>query len=450
MKKIRIVNKDFVRFMSNKEDDGFKDRLTGLRNRQGMYKDYKSQPHGKVITILLIDIDYFRKINDKYGYSEADKVLVAVAEYLENTIKNSSIYRIGSDKFAVAFVDRNSETEIIAKASTLMNEFSAEGLASGIVDNLTFSIGVLLNQSCEEKIDVVIKKCESALAKAKERGRNTCVIFNSIEKEYDKSSEIEEEMKAAFSHNEFVPYLLPEVNSKTGELCGAEFLIRWNHWLDGIRHPKDFLDVLEKNGFITEIDLFMFEEACRMKDIWKFFEFSSINVSVNLSSVTLLRKNTVNELVKLAAKYSVSAKEITIDVSESDFETDPEGIGKVVAKLREKGFDVAVDRFGTGAFSLELMKRISGLKVKFAPEFVQSIVSDEQAKKFFDLISVVCKDENSTLIAVGAETPEDREKLSAMGFATVEGFCNAKPMPVEEFVKYALDNRYQVRSSSVS
>ena len=211
MKQITVINKEFVEFLHNR-DSAHVDFLTQLPNRRAMYNHYNKLDKDAVVSVFFIDIDDFKKVNDVYGHSVGDSLLQTLAKYLKSKLPNAGIYRMGGDEFVVILEGRKAETETISLATNLMNGLQSVDFRSDVRSLVTLSVGIIANQSAGADLDEILKKCDSAMYRAKQKGKNSCVIFNSLEDEMKKNNEIEEEMTAAYTHNEFVPYLLPKIN----------------------------------------------------------------------------------------------------------------------------------------------------------------------------------------------------------------------------------------------
>lgn len=439
MRKIKVINNEFMQFLRNR-DGAYVDYLTQLPNRRGMYAYYDKLSKNTQVSVFFIDIDNFKQVNDAYGHSVGDELLKTLAAYLKRKFPETGIYRMGGDEF-VAFIEGGqTEPEAIALATDVLNGIQDLDFRKDVRRQLTLSVGIIVNQRSSANLDEILKKCDSAMYRAKQKGKNSCVIFNSLEDEMKKSGEIEEEMEAAYSHNEFVPYLLPKVNVLTRQVYGAELLVRWAHWLDGIRNPETFIPVFEKNGSVSKLDLYMFEAACRMQEAWKGTPLESMTLSVNFSPVSFYIKDFKERLVRIAEKYKVPHNRLEIEIPGKTYTNSMENITELVEGLKEEGFLVSLDNFGGTYSPLTAIKDLNIDSVKFDKDFIRSATADPRGKKILRNLFTLCKDLKVDIVAVGVETEEQAKLLMTCGCYKAEGFYFREPEPEEEFIKYALSN----------
>ena len=439
MRKIRVINKDFVQFLRNR-DNANVDFLTQLRNRRGMYAYYDMLDKSTLFSVFFIDIDDFKKVNDVYGHSVGDDLLRTLAGYFKEQFPDSGIYRIGGDEFVAFEEGKKSEPEAIAHATRMLNGIRTINFREDVRQQLTLSVGIIMNQNPTADLDEILKKCDNAMYRAKKKGKNSCVIFNSLEDEMKKNSEIEEEMEAAYTHNEFVPYLLPKVNVLTKQVLGAELLVRWVHWLDGVRNPEKFIPVFEKNGSIAKLDLYMFEAACRMMDAWKGTPLEDTVLSVNFSPVTFYMADLKEKLREIADRYDVRHEKLEIELPGKTYTNTDENITDLVKGLKGEGFLVALDNFGGIYSPLTAVKDLNIDSVKFDRDFIRSATEDQRGTKILRNLFTLCKDMKVDIVAVGVETEEQAKTLLGCGCYKAEGYYYSEPQTEEEFIKYALSN----------
>ncbi len=442
MREITVINKEFMKYLKNRES-AYIDYLTQLPNRRGMYDYYNKLKKDTIVSVFFIDIDNFKQVNDIYGHSVGDELLKTLAEYLRSKFPKFGIYRMGGDEFVAIYEGRKQETEAIAVATDLINGLQSMDFRSDVRSQLTLSIGVIANQAASANLDEILKKCDSAMYRAKQKGKNSCVIFNSLEAEMKKTSEIEEEMEAAYTHNEFVPYLLPKINILTGQVYGAELLVRWVHWLDGVRRPETFVPVFEKNGTVSRLDYYMFEAACKMKDAWKGTPLEDMILSVNFSPVTFYIKDLKDRLLDIADKYGIAHNRLEIEVPGKTYTNCSERSAEMIKSLKKTGFLVCLDNFGGTYSSLTSIKDLPIDSVKFERGFIRSTTSDQRGRKIMRNLFSLCKDMKVDILAVGVENKEQNDALWACGCYKAQGYYYQKPETEEEFIKFALSNSFR-------
>ncbi len=439
MRKIKILNKDFIRFLENRNNP-FTDYLTNLPDRRGMYDYYSKLKRNSIVSVFFIDIDNFKQVNDVYGHSVGDELLKTLADYFRQELPGSHIFRIGGDEFVAIEEGKKQEAKAIATATEILNGLQTIDFRDDVRSELTLSVGIIPNQKVKANLDETLKKCDDAMYSAKQKGKNSCVIFNSIEEEMKKTNEIEEEVEAAYSHNEFVPYILPKIDLLSGRVYGAELLVRWVHWLDGVRMPGTFVPILEKNGTISRLDYYMFEAACKMKEAWRGTPLEKLILSVNFSPVTFYAKNPAKELTAIADRYKVAYSELEIEVPGKTYTSASERSFETVRELKKAGFRIALDNFGGLYSPLTSIKELPVDTVKFEKNFIRTTTSDQNGCKILRNLITLCRELEVDILAIGVETEEQIETLKACGCYNAQGYRFMEPSTEEEFIKYALSN----------
>ena len=413
------------------------DYLTKLANRGGLYQYFDSLDKSQTMHFLFLDIDNFKIVNDVYGHTSGDELLVMVATKITNCIPGTFVSRIGGDEFVIILSGTLREEEVTNIARNILAEVSNSEYPNDILYMISISIGIVLNQKLDCNLDDILYKCDSAMYRAKKNGKNQFIIFNTMEDEVMEQKRIEEEMHHALANGEFVVYLQPKMNMLTSKLYGAEALVRWEHPTEGLWLPGKFIPIFENNGFIVELDMFVFEEVCKLKKLWKNEVFGHTVISVNMSRLHFYRENFVERLLSITNKYEVNTNEIEIEITEGIFLNNNKENLTVVKKLKDAGFFVSVDDFGSGYSSLNLLKDIPADILKIDREFLQLSEDDVRSKTVIKNVIAMGKDLKLELIAEGVETLDQVLFLTSCGCELGQGFYYSKPLPVDQFVEYA-------------
>lgn len=233
------------------------------------------------------------------------------------------------------------------------------------------SIGIVIGQTVSQTLDSVLAKCDSAMYQAKYDGKNRYTVFKADDKKLEINRSIELEMEDALKNGEFIVYFQPKVNMISSELYGAEALARWNHPTDGIRLPAAFIPLFEKNGFISKLDMYIFEEVCRIKSTWVGQKYEHIPVSVNMSRLHLYNNHFPEDLENITRKYGIDPHELELEITESTFLKDSNELVKMVALLQKRGFMVSIDDFGSGFSALNLLKDLQVDTIKVDRGFLK-------------------------------------------------------------------------------
>lgn len=274
--------------------------------------------------------------------------------------------------------------------------------------------------------------------------------FVAEKKQIDKAY-IEKEMANALKNKEFHVYLQPKVNMISGKLCGAEALSRWIHPTDGLRPPYIYIPVFEENGFITNLDMYVFEEVCRLKKEWKGTEYEHITISANMSRLHLENKNFADRLSEIAKKYDIDTKELEIEITENVFIKDADALIRLVDELKERGFLVSIDDFGSGFSALNLLKDLPVDTIKIDREFLKVTADDNRGKRVIKHVIAMCRDLKLEVVTEGIETEEQVDFITRCGCHIAQGFFYSKPVTIDEFVLFAKErgihttNRYTYR-----
>ena len=253
---------------------------------------------------------------------------------------------------------------------------------------------------------------------------------------------IEAQMEYALENGEFQIFLQPKVNMITSRVYGAEALSRWVHPVDGMRRPDQYIPIFEENGFIVKLDMFMFEEVCKIKQRWyqEDVDFAKIPISVNMSRLHLFRTDFVDDLLSYIDKYKVNPTEIEIEITESVYLNDNSDLIKTVDKLKGFGFGVSIDDFGSGYSSLSMLKDIPADVIKIDKEFLELSSNSERGKSVIKNIIRLCKDLKFKVLTEGVENEDQVEILTNYGCEVAQGFFFSKPISVKDFESYTKEH----------
>lgn len=426
----------------------YTDYLTGLVNRRGLYNHYNNLNKNLSMHFMFIDIDNFKRVNDVYGHSMGDILLVKVSELICSKLPNGYVARIGGDEF-VAIIDGSYDSNLLeSTAQLIIDDLENIDFKKDILSLISLSIGIILDQPTELMLDDILCKCDSAMYKAKADGKSRYVVYHTIEKAFELEKTIESQMRDALENGEFHVYLQPKINMISSKLVGAEALSRWLSPEDGIRMPAVYIPLFEKNGFITELDLFVYEETCRIKASWKGLPYEHLTVSVNMSRLHFYHPNFPEQLKSIADKYEISTDELELEITESGFIKDSYEIIAMVSRLRDIGFNVSIDDFGSGYSALNMLKNLPVTIVKLDKDFIQFSTEDTRGQTVLKNIIYMCKDLKLKVVAEGVETKAQVDFITGCGCDTAQGFFYSKPLPLQDFNKYASEH-FQTDSNCV-
>lgn len=414
-----------------------RDYLTELSSRRGLYDYYKSLDKSEVVHAMFIDIDNFKRVNDVYGHSMGDKLLIEIGHLIQTHIGDGFASRIGGDEYVVLLNGGIPQPEVEEIAKKLLTNMQNIGFRKDILSLISLSIGIVIGQAVAQTLDDVLAKCDSAMYQAKYDGKNRYTVFKADDKKLEINRNIELEMEDALKNGEFTVYFQPKVNMISSELYGAEALARWNHPVDGIRLPAVFIPLFEKNGFISKLDMYIFEEVCRIKSTWAGQKYEHIPISVNMSRLHLYNSHFPEDLEKITKKYGINPQELELEITESTFLKDSNELIEMVSLLQKRGFMVSIDDFGSGFSALNLLKDLQVDTIKIDREFLKNSASNHQGRKIIRHVIAMCLDLKMEVVSEGIESKEQIDLITRCGCSIAQGFYYAKPLPLEEFTKFA-------------
>ncbi len=431
-----------------KVDQADSDYLTELPNRRGLYRYYSNLNEDEVVHAMFVDIDNFNMVNDSYGHSMGDLLLRSVSALIcEKTSGFAS--RIGGDEFVVLVEGSMSYDEVNEMAESLRKGIKTVNFRPDILSRVSLSIGIVMSQHARQSLDEILARCDAAMYQSKFGGKNKVSFYDSEDKSIEVSRNIEAEMEGALEGHQFSVFLQPKVNMISTEIVGAEALCRWVHPTEGVRTPDEFIPIFEKDGFISKLDFYMFEETCRIKKSWKGRVYANIPVSVNVSRLHLFNQDFPTQIAEIADKYEIPHNEIELEITESIYIKDTEELIQMTDKLRALGFSVSIDDFGSGFSALSLLKDLPVDTIKLDKGFLHSSANNPRGRQIIRSVIAMCRDLKIQVVTEGIETKEQIDFISSCSCQIAQGFYYAKPLPLEEFEEYASMHKNDVIDSFV-
>lgn len=410
------------------------DELTGIYNKQAFYtktKEMLLDNPDKNFDLLRINIERFKVLNDLFGESTGDKLLRYIGKFLkEINLPLCVSGRLYADNFVVCYEAGKGDSR------RMINTLQMVADSFAINNRTILSFGLYRIDDKTLPVSVMCDRANMALWKAKGNFKNPyCEYDEKMRQQVLKEQKIINAMEMAIQNKEFTLYLQPKYDIEKGTIIGAEALVRWISLENGFISPGDFIPVFENNGFVYEVDKFIWEESCRYLRKWLDEGREVHPISVNVSRIDLYDPKLVKHLVDLREKYQLPSQYLELEITESAYTEDPEQIITITRQLREAGFVILMDDFGTGYSSLNMLKDIQIDVLKLDMGFLKS--SDYSAKGGNILTAILKMAESLKMqtIAEGVETKEQVEFLKSIGCKYVQGFYYSKPLPVGEFEK---------------
>jgi len=419
------------------------DALTGLPNRilladrlqQAMIQ---SQRRGQLLAVAYLDLDGFKTVNDLYGHDVGDDLLLAVSRRMKLALREGdTLARIGGDEFIGVLVDLEDTLALGAVLNRLLLAASEAILVQGHVLHVSASIGVTLYPQDAADADLLVRHADQAMYQAKVAGKNRYHLFDVHQDAAVKvRHESLERIARALEAREFVLYYQPKVNMKTGDVIGAEALIRWQHPERGLLLPGDFLPVIEGHPMGVELGNWVLGEALRQLSRWN-DEGLEIQVSINVGANQLLQEGFVGQVRKaLAAHPNVRPGQLDIEILETSALEDIARVSRTIRLCEEIGVQFALDDFGTGYSSLTYLKRLPANLLKIDQSFIRDMLDDPEDMAIVEGVVSLATAFRRKVLAEGVETLAHGDALLPLGCELAQGFGIARPMPADDLPKW--------------
>jgi diguanylate cyclase (GGDEF)-like protein len=421
----------------------YHDPLTSLPNRTYLKQQLavtvnRAATENQRFAILFLDLDRFKMINETLGHDAGDLLLKAVAERIRHCVReNDFVARLGGDEFTVVL-------ENIASLDGASNV--AEKICRSVARPFGFmqqkmfvttSIGISIFPDDGEDVSALIKHADSAMFRAKEKRNDFCFYERGMEAEIAKRMKLEQELRKAIESDQLVLHYQPKIDFKTGELVGAEALVRWEHPLKGLVPPDVFISLAEESGLINPLTDWVLENVAIQIKRWLDLGHSLV-LSVNLSVKDLVQEDLHIKLEDLIKRNGLPKNVLELEITESTLMDHPELMIKELNKIKKMGITVAVDDFGSGYSSLNYLKKLPVDVLKIDRSFISDIESDPSDSAIVAGIIALAKNLGMSTVAEGVETEPQRYILEQLGCDSFQGYLVSKPVPPELFAEQFL------------
>ena len=413
--------KEYIQFLADR------DYLTNLFNRRKFTEDItRHTSDNKSGTILLLDVDNFKNINDTQGHRYGDKVLSHIAHLLQSTLsKKASVYRIGGDEFVVHLPGVVESVKIEDWLKSFFAALKMNNYVDQIKNHITASVGIAKYPKDSKDADDILMKSDIAMYQAKKEGKNRfCYFSEDLISSFDSNVKIERELQNALEMDLFTLVYQPVVDSKTGNITSFEALLRIK---GSSLSPGDFIPVAENTGLIIPIGNWVIDRVCMQLSTWRNDNIKIKPVAINVSPKQLYDDSIVDYIGLALEKYNLNSKFLEIEITENVLIGNSEYTIKLLNKLRDLGLLISLDDFGTGYSSLSYLSYIPVNKVKIDKSLKDKFLFLENVEFMEGLISV-CHGLNLKVVTEGVETFEEYDKLRTIESDYVQGYYFEKPI----------------------
>lgn len=413
----------------------FHDSLTGLPNRAKFHEKLEeslvaAERYDHSIAVALLDVDFFKSINDTLGHPVGDAVICRVASFLKECIRDcDTVARLGGDEFAIILTHVNSPQEVATLASRIRSLIGEPFQ----VDEETIAIDVSLGISfapndCNDPVQL-LKNADLALYRAKEEGRGCYRFFEpEMNTRMVRRRELDLRIRTAIKACEFELFYQPQFETGTNSICGVEALVRWNDPERGIVLPGSFIPLAEETGLIVKLGEWIINQACADAAKWP----DNIRIAVNVSAIQFSSDRFLDTVVRALDSSGIVPNRLEIEITETALLRDVTETIEVLHKIRALGVRIVMDDFGTGYSSLSYLRSFPFDKLKIDKSFVKDLSSAEDAQAIVRAVANIGQCMGMETIAEGVETQSQLEQVSEEGYTQFQGFLHGRPMPVSE------------------
>ena len=438
---------------------GMYDPVTSLPNRLHFRSEadklLSQMADGQMAAMLFLDLDRFKAVNDSLGHARGDQLLtmvanrlrvVVTAEMVEGIAQRPLLARLAGDEFTIFFPQIASERDAERVARRLALAIREPFELQGHSVDIGASVGVALCPDHGSSIETLMRAADIAMYRAKSRGGSQyCVFSSDLAREHQNRIEVEKALGEAVERGEFVLALQPQLSLATGEVTGAEALLRWNHPRDGLRMPNSFIPIAEQTGIINEIGEWVIAEVATMLAEWQ-REGVSERLAFNISPRQVDRADFFANLRQTMAEHGVPLSMLELEFTETAAMECSAHVLAEIAEMRRGGAKVAIDDFGTGYSNIARLRSMPLDRVKLDPSLIADIETSEQARVVVQAVIQLIKGVGAEIVAEAVENVAQADILRAMGCDTVQGYVFARPMFEDEYLEWTRNSRRVNRS----
>lgn len=419
------------------------DALTGVANRNLFVDRFEyalslAKREQNTVAIFFIDLDGFKNVNDAFGHEKGDMLLKIVAERIKSTVrKTDTISRLSGDEFAIILTGDNDLFSLEKISSHILESIAQPFQLEEKEAYVTASIGISMFPEDGETSETLLSKADSAMYKAKEKGKNNAQFFT---KEMDLKAQhrrsLEVELRKVITNKELVLHFQPIHDVNSQKVVSAEALVRWQHPEKGLISPNEFIPLAEDIGFITEIGDWVLEQACLTAKHWHEHYEEAPKISVNVSSLQFHRQNFIGKLEAILESTQLPAQSLILEMTESLLIKEDAHIVTQLSLIREMGIELSIDDFGTGYSSLSYLKRFPISILKIDRAFIKDITENTEDEALACAILSLAKSLGLKVVAEGVENAMQCELLQKHNCHFIQGYFFSRPIDEQAFIAY--------------
>lgn len=423
------------------------DQLTGLPNRAMLEERFNYslemvRQQGGKLSLMWIDLDNFKDINDALGHAVGDLLLREVASRLHALLREQdTLSRQSGDDFVLVMPGAD-QNEAALMVTRLMSELSRPILLGNRELIITASVGIAVYPHDGDSLTSLLICSEAAMYRVKDEGRNSYCFFEpDMQEGTSRMLEMSTALKQALNRNEFYLVYQPQIDLKTGDVAGAEALLRWRHPRWGDVSPTEFVPIAENSGLVVQIGEWVLRTVARQVKAWEASGMPPLAVAVNISALHFAQPAFADTVAQLVREAGVAAAAIEIELTEAAAMKHPEDASRVMEELVRKGFRLSLDDFGTGYSSLSYLKRFAVDKLKIDQSFIRDVGTNPDDQALVTAIIQMAHSLGIKAIAEGVETLEQLAFLGTRECDQIQGYVYSRPLAPEQFEAFVRNGR---------
>ncbi len=427
------------------------DQLTGLPNRSLLLDrlsqviEYNKRGINYPFSVLFLDLDSFKVINDRLGHSMGDNLLIQVGERLKKFLRSGdTVARFGGDELVILLENKRNNKSTLKAIKKIQQILNSPYDIDGTEIYVSASIGVVQNVSGYNNADDVLRDADMAMYHAKLGGKSRFEIFEKFMRTQAISRlTLENELRNGLKNHEFQLYYQPIYGLKSKNLIGFEALIRWLHPERGLLLPVEFLTVAEESGVIIPIEEWVLNEACSKLKAWqdKYSEMENITISVNISGKYLARSNFTEKIKNVLLTRGLKANSLILEITENTLITNYMKAKEIFTKLNEEGIQLYIDDFGSGYSSLSYLQNFPINAIKIDRSFINEMSKNQRGQELVRFMVLLTRQLRMDCIAEGIETEGQLKQLETMKCSKGQGFLLSKPLDEDSAEKFMVNNQ---------
>ncbi|GGB09914.1 putative bifunctional diguanylate cyclase/phosphodiesterase [Agarivorans gilvus] len=424
------------------EKMAMEDPLTELPNRTAFLTQLgialqKAKNQGNEISLIYIDLDNFKTINDTLGHDFGDLLLIQVAKRIKHLGKSASgTYRLGGDEFTLLITNQDKDS-VLGFSYSLAQEIARDITLSGITMRVTLSIGIATAKQAEYDSQLLIKYADLAMYSSKRQGRNCCTHFDiELARQNDMVFTIENQFQNAMTQDQLELFLQPQISMNQQQVTGFELLLRWNHPTQGLMNPGQFLDIVEAGRHILPLGYWVIEKSIALLEELHQQGHQGLTIAFNISGRQFEDKHFAKRLISKFNTANIGDNYLELEITESVAVQNYQQVKNQLKEIRQAGIRVAFDDFGKGFTSLSYLSNLACDKIKFDREFGHNALSSKPTQNIVLSMRELINTLNYEILVEGVETLEHANWLKKNGFDKVQGYFFGRPQPKSEALAF--------------